>query len=125
MTQQEKCSNTPNLYSTGISFLIKFFKVFFAFKFSMLDKKAVLTREKIKTTCLTKELSLIVIKITFFYNLLWYPRANLSYPLFFIYFIIKSSQINLLDFLSSYFMIFTLNLIHQMSQTFLIHLYSL
>ena len=91
MTQQEKCSNTPNLYSTGISFLIKFFKVFFVFKFSMLDKKAVLTREKIKTICLTKELSLIVIKKTFFYNLLWYPRANLSYPLFLIY-ILSSIQ---------------------------------
>ena len=48
----------------------------------MFDKKAVLTREKIKTICLTKELSSIVIKVTFFYNLLWYPIANLSYPLF-------------------------------------------
>ena len=30
----------------------------------MLDKKAVLTREKIKTICLTKKPFLIVIKIT-------------------------------------------------------------
>ena len=32
------------------------------------DKKAVLTEEKIKTICLTKNLFQIVVKITVFYN---------------------------------------------------------
>ena len=35
---------------------LNFFKYFVFFKFNMLDKKAVLTIEKIKIVCLTKEL---------------------------------------------------------------------
>ena len=42
-------------HAAGINSSLIFFKCFAFFKFSMLDKKAVLTRGKIKTICLTKK----------------------------------------------------------------------
>ena len=44
-------------HATGINSLLNSFFKFLAFsKFNMLDKKPALTREKIKTICLTKQL---------------------------------------------------------------------
>ena len=78
------------------------FNSFAFFKFNMLDKKTVLILLKINIIFLTKKFFLIVIKvivfsivvkITFFSNYLWYPRANPLYILFLIY-ILWSKQNN-------------------------------
>ena len=78
----------------------------------MLDKKAVLTREKIKKICLTKKLFRVVIKITVFII-----NSNNQEQVHHIH---CFEYINLVNFISSYTMTFVLSPIHQMSQTFLI-----
>ena len=82
MIQWVKCPNSPDLNNTGINSPFNCFLIALRFsKFSMLDKKVVLTRvktkrnmfdkkgvltrEKVKKTCSTRNF-LIVIKITVF-----------------------------------------------------------
>ena len=68
-SDMQKFHHLLGCHTIGINAtLIIFFKCFAFFKFSLLDKKAVLIRLKIKTIRLTKKLFLIVIKVTVFYN---------------------------------------------------------
>ena len=53
-SDMQKLHHLLGCHTIGINSALIFFKCFAFFKFNMLDKKAVLTREKIKTICLTK-----------------------------------------------------------------------
>ena len=88
----------------------------------MLDKKVCSDYIKNYKILLGKKLFSIVIKILFVFliNSNIQELINKFLNVFNKHFIIKATQRNLIDFISFFLLIFTLNPIHQMSQTFLI-----
>ena len=93
-----------------------FFKCFAFFKFNMLDKNVVLTREKIGQLVWRKSFFLVVIKINFFFFFFIINSVNQELinhiHCLDAYFIIKARQRNLVYFTSFCSMIFTLNRIY-------------
>ena len=102
-------------HATGITLLASsylgigiksFFKCFEFFKFNMLDEKPVLIRLKMKISCLTKNIFCFLLINTNSQQLIHRIHG------FGCQFYLQTKTKNLVDFISFYCMIFTLNLIN-------------
>ena len=103
-----KCPNIPIFYITDTHFYnssIKLGSFFFLQLFT----------SKTSTICWDAKLQALIL-----HNFSWVLWFTFIFIVLDVYFIIKTRKVHFLDFISSYSMIFTLNSIHPMSQTFVI-----